>query len=392
MSDRDYYEILGISKSASEDDIKKAFKKSAIKFHPDKFNNAGEKEKKEAEEKFKEINEAYSVLSDPSKRAQYDKMGHAAFKQGAGAGGYGSSGFGGGFEGFGGFEDLGDIFGSIFGDRGGFGGFGSRSGNYAQPGADLTYQLDITLEEAAFGAEKTIKYKRSAKCKTCNGTGGEPGSPLKECSKCKGTGKIKTVQRTILGNFEQVAECDVCHGKGKIPDKKCKTCGGTGITMENVELKRKIPAGISTGQKLRIEGMGEASENGGPNGDLYIIINVKKHKFFTRQGDDVYCQVPITFAIATLGGEIEVPTLEGHKNVKVPAGTQTGKKFKIRDAGIKSLRGSGTGSQIIEVIVEVPVDLNENQKKLLKEFDSSLKEKNYKKGGFFDKLKEKIFS
>ena len=378
MSDRDYYEILGISKSASEGDIKRAFKKAAIKYHPDKYNNAGEKEKKEAEEKFKEINEAYSVLSEPDKRAQYDRVGHDAFKQGAG-----SSGFGGGYGGFGGFEDLGDIFGSIFGNTGGFG----RGGNYVQPGADLTYQLNITLEEAAFGAEKTIKYRRNAKCKACNGTGGDPKGSLRECTQCKGVGKIKKLQRTIFGNIEQIAECDACHGKGKIPEIKCSTCSGVGITTETLELKRKIPAGISTGQKLRIEDMGEASESGGPYGDLYIIINVLKHKFFTRQGDDVYCQVPITFATATLGGEIEVPTLEGHKNVKVPAGTQAGKKFKIRDAGIKSLRGSGTGAQVIEVTVEVPTDLSESQKKLLMEFDDSLNEKNYKKGGFFDRVK-----
>ena len=378
MSDRDYYEILGISKSASEDEIKKAFKKAAIKYHPDKYSNAGDSEKKEAEEKFKEINEAYSVLSDPEKKSQYDQFGHDAYKQGAGQGGFG------GFEGFGGSGGFEDIF-SFFG--GGEGGFGSRSGNYVKPGNDLTMSLDITLEEAAFGTEKVIKYRRGAQCKTCHGTGGEPGSPMKECPKCKGTGKIRGVQRTIFGNMQQIMECDMCHGKGKIPEKKCKTCGGTGIAVENVELTRKIPAGINSGQSLKIVGMGEASENGGPNGDLYVIINVLKHKFFTRQGDDIYCRVPITFANAALGGEIEVPTLEGTRKVKIPVGTQNGKKLKLRDAGIHSLRGNSTGSQIIELEIEVPVDLNENQKKLLQEFDSSLKGKNYKKGDFFSKVK-----
>lgn len=384
MAKRDYYEVLGVAKDASDAEIKKAYRKAAMKYHPDKFSNASEKEKKEAEEKFKEVNEAYQVISDKEKRAQYDRFGHAAFEQG------GPGGFGGGFGGdASGFED---IFSSFFGGgAGGFGGFsgfgGSGRRSYVEPGADLRYQVEITLEEAAKGIEKTIKYKRNGKCGTCNGTGAEPGSAMKKCSKCNGSGRIKTVQRTILGNFESYAECDECHGKGEIPEKKCKTCYGTGIVKETVEQKIKIPAGIDDGQKLRISGMGEASETGGPNGDLYVVIRVKPHELFERRGEDIICEIPITFTTAALGGEVEIPTLNGKKNIKIPAGTQTGKLFKLRGEGIKSLRGSMTGDQLVQVVVETPTDLNEDQKELLRKFEESLKDKNYKK---HKSLKDKI--
>lgn len=384
MAKRDYYEVLGVAKDASEADIKKAYRKAAMKYHPDKFSSASEKEKKDAEEKFKEINEAYQVISDKEKRAQYDRFGHAAFEQGGpGAGG------------FGGFSSEGfeDIFSSFFGGgSGGFGGFsgfggGSSRRNYVEPGADLRYQVEITLEEAAKGVEKTIKYKRNGKCGTCNGSGAEPGSTMKKCTKCGGSGRVKTVQRTILGNFESYAECDECHGKGEIPEKKCKTCHGTGIVKETVEKKIKIPAGIDDGQKLRLDGMGEASETGGPNGDLYVIIRVKEHDLFQRRGDDIICEVPITFTTAALGGEVEIPTLNGKKNIKIPAGTQTGKLFKLRGEGNKSLRSSMVGDQLVQVVVETPTDLNDKQKELLKAFDDSLKDKNYKK---HKTLKDKI--
>ena len=380
MAKRDYYEVLGVAKDASEADIKKAYRKAAMKYHPDKFSNASEKEKKDAEDKFKEVNEAYQVISDKEKRAQYDRFGHAAFEQGGAGGGFNSEGFE-------------DIFSSFFGGgSGGFGGFsgfggGSSRRNYVEPGADLRYQIEITLEEAAKGIEKTIKYKRNGKCNTCNGNGAEPGSTMKKCAKCGGSGRIKTVQRTILGNFESYVECDECHGKEEKPKKKCKTCHGTGIVKETVEKKIKIPAGIDDGQKLRLDGMGEASESGGPNGDLYVIVRVKEHELFQRRGEDILCEVPITFTTAALGGEIEIPTLNGKKNIKIPAGTQTGKLFKLRGEGIKSLRSSMVGDQIVQVVVETPTELNEKQKELLKSFDDSLKDKNYKK---HKTLKDKI--
>lgn len=383
---RDYYEVLGISKGASEDEIKKAYRKAAMKYHPDKFSNASEKEKKEAEEKFKEVNEAYQVLSDAQKRAQYDQFGHAAFEQGAG-------GFGGGFGGFGGAGGFEDIFSSFFGGGGsGFGGFGGFGGSsrrsYVEPGRDLRYQLEITLEEAATGVEKTIKYKRNGKCSSCNGTGAEVGSSMKTCPKCNGKGYVEVTQRTILGNMVSHAECSECHGKGQVPEKKCKTCGGTGITRETIEKKIKIPAGIEDGQKLRLDGMGEASESGGPNGDLYVIIRVKDHAIFERRGTDIYCEIPIKFTTAALGGEVEVPTLKGKKNMKIPAGTQTGKMFRMRGEGIQSLRGSMVGDEIVQVVVETPIDLNEKQQELLRAFEDSLKDKNYKKHKtWLDKVK-----
>lgn len=389
MAKRDFYEILGVSKDASESEIKKAYRKAAMKYHPDKYSNASDEEKKEAEAKFKEINEAYQVLSDSEKKAQYDRFGHAAFEQG-GAGGAG--GFGGFSGGFGNFEDLGDIFGSFFGgNSGGFGGFGGGGfgGRGPEPGADLRYNLDITLEEAAKGVEKTIKYKRQGKCDACDGTGAEKGSKMKKCPKCDGTGTIHVTQRTMFGNFETTQECDECHGKGEIPEKKCKKCHGTGVATETVERKIKIPAGVDDGQRLRISGLGDASLDGGPNGDLYIYITVKKHPFFERNGDDILCEIPITFATAALGGEIEIPTLSGKKNIKIPAGTQNEKMFRLRGEGIQNARGGYKGDLLVKIHIEVPTNLNDDQKELLTKFDKSLKEKNYKANkSFLDKLKD----
>lgn len=384
MAKRDFYEVLGIAKGASDTEIKKAYRKAAMKYHPDKFSGANESEKKEAEDKFKEINEAYQILSDENKRAQYDRFGHAAFENGgAGAGGFG------GFSG--GFEDLGDIFGSFFGGNGGFGGFGGF-GNSRQrgpePGEDLRYNLELTLEEAAKGVEKTLKYKRTGTCKTCHGTGAQEGSKMNKCSKCNGTGTIHVTQRTVFGNFQTAQECDVCHGKGEIPEKKCKKCHGTGIDTETVEKTIKIPAGIDDGQKLRLSGMGNASTEGGPNGDLYVYITVKQHPFFERNGVDIICNVPITFAQAALGGDIEIPTLNGKKTIKVPAGTQNDKMFRLKGEGIKNPRSPYTGDQIVRIKIEVPVNLNSGQQELLKKFDESLKDKNHKDNkNFFDKLK-----
>ena len=384
MSKKDYYDLLGLEKTASENDIKKAYRKLAMKYHPDKFSNASEKEKKEAEEKFKEVNEAYQVLSDADKRAKYDRFGHAAFENGGGgAGGFG--GFG-GFEGFGNAED---IFSSFFGGGGGFGGFGGGRQRGPEPGADLRVDVTLTLEEVAKGVEKEINYRRQAKCKTCNGTGAESGSNLKTCDKCNGTGKIKVTQRTVFGNFQSVEECDKCKGKGKIPEKKCKSCNGTGLERETVKKTVKIPIGIEDGQRLRLSGMGDASTEGGPNGDLYIFIHVKEHDFFVRHGDDIICEIPITFAKAALGGEIDIPTLKGKKSIKIPAGTQNGKVFRLKGEGINNPRGYVPGDQLVKIIIEVPTNLTDDQQELLRKFDESLKDKNYKMNkSFIERFKD----
>ena len=332
MAKRDYYEVLGIDKNAGESDIKKAYRKAAMKYHPDKFANASDAEKKDAEEKFKEVNEAYQILSDSQKKQQYDQFGHAAFEQGG-------AGFGGGFN-AGGF-DFGDIFGDIFGGGGfsGFGGFGGGSSrrNYQEPGDDIRLGLEITLEEAAKGVEKTIKYKRTAQCSHCHGTGGEDGK-TKTCSRCNGKGTILTQQRTVLGVMQSQTVCPDCHGKGKVPEKKCSHCHGVGTEKETIEKKITVPAGIDEGQKLRYSGFGEASENGGPSGDLYIVIRIKKHDIFERYGIDLHCEVPISYATAVIGGEVEIPTLNGKKMIKIPEGTESGKLMRVRGEGIKSLR------------------------------------------------------
>ncbi len=382
MAKKDYYEVLGVSKTASESEIKKGYRKLANKYHPDKVNNSSESEKAEAEKNFKEINEAYQVLSDSTKKQQYDQYGHAAFEQGGGS----SSGGFGGFGGFGG-DDLGDIFGSFFGGSGGFGGRNSRRG--PEPGDDLSYTLEITLEEAAKGIEKVIKYARNGKCKTCNGTGAKPHSKMNKCSKCNGSGRIKKIQRTMLGNFATEDICDVCNGSGEIPEQKCPTCHGKKIVRETIEKTVKIPAGIDNGQKLKLTDMGEASLHGGANGDLFIVIRIKAHDFFERDGSDIYCRIPVGYYTATVGGEIEVPTLNGKKTIKIPEGTQNGKRFSMRDEGIVSLRTGRKGIQYVEVFIETPINLNETQSDLLKAFDESLKDKNYKdKKSFLKKLKD----
>jgi len=358
MAKRDYYEVLGVDKNASENDIKKAYRKAAMKYHPDKFANATDAEKKDAEEKFKEINEAYQVLSDNEKKQQYDQFGHAAFEQGG-------AGFGGGFN-AGGF-DFGDIFGDIFGGGGGFGGFegfsgfgGSSRRSYVEPGNDLRYNLEITLEEAAKGVEKTIKYKRTGKCEHCHGTGAEDDK-MKTCPTCNGQGTIKTQQRTILGVMQSQSVCPDCHGTGKVPEKKCKHCRGTGTVKETVEKKINVPAGIDDGQKLKYAGLGEASQSGGPNGDLYIVIRIKSHDIFVRDGENLYCEVPISYSTAVLG------------------------------EGIKSLRGYGKGDIIVKFTIETPKKLTDKQKELLQKFEDSLNDKNYEQKSSFMKKVKKFF-
>ena len=386
MAKKDYYEILGVPKNATDQEIKKAYRTMAKKYHPDM-----NKDNKEAEAKFKEVQEANEVLSDPQKRAAYDQYGHAAFENG-GQGGFGQGGFGGfggfsseGFGNFGGFEDinLGDIFGDFFG-----GGSSRRSqGPRVKEGADLRYNMTLTLEEVAFGVEKEIKYKRKGKCKTCNGSGAEPGHDMKTCDKCNGSGQIRMQQRSIFGIQTVIHECDKCHGTGKIPEKECHTCHGTGIEKETVERKVRIPSGVESGQRLVVRDGGDAGENNGLFGDLYIFIDVKEHPIFKRKGYDIYCKVPISMTTAILGGEVEVPTLEGKRTIKISEGTQSGKELKLRDKGIRT--SNGTGSEIIEIKIETPTNLTEKQKRILKEFEDSLNKKNYKESNsFLDKMKK----
>ena len=382
MAKRDYYEVLGVPKNASEQDIKKAYRSMAKKYHPDR-----NKDNPEAEAKFKEVQEANEVLSDPQKRAAYDQYGHAAFENGGtGAGGFGGQGFGGFGGGAGGFdfEDLGDIFGSFFGGR-------SRSqGPRVHQGDDLRYNLTLTLEEVAFGTEKELKYKRDGQCKTCHGSGAEPGHNMKTCDKCNGSGHVRVQQRTLFGMTSGIQECDKCHGTGKIPEKECHTCHGTGLERETHTRKVRFPAGVETGQRLVVREGGNAGANGGIFGDLYVYITVAKHDIFERISEyDIRCEVPLKMTTAILGGEVEVPTLSGKKKIVIPEGTQNGKTFRLRNEGIKYGRSENRGDEIVEIKVETPTNLTDKQKEILREFDGSLdNKKNYKKAhSFKDKIK-----
>nr|WP_314114350.1 molecular chaperone DnaJ [uncultured Leptotrichia sp.] len=382
MAKRDYYEVLGVPKNASEQDIKKAYRSMAKKYHPDR-----NKDNPEAEAKFKEVQEANEILSDPQKRAAYDQYGHAAFENGGtGAGGFGGQGFGGFGGGAGGFdfEDLGDIFGSFFGGR-------SRSqGPRVHQGDDLRYNLTLTLEEVAFGTEKELKYKRDGQCKTCHGSGAEPGHNMKTCDKCNGSGHVRVQQRTLFGMTSGIQECDKCHGTGKIPEKECHTCHGTGLEREIHTRKVRFPSGVETGQRLVVREGGNAGANGGIFGDLYVYITVAKHDIFERISEyDIRCEVPLKMTTAILGGEVEVPTLSGKKKIVIPEGTQNGKTFRLRNEGIKYGRSENRGDEIVEIKVETPTNLTDKQKEILREFDGSLdNKKNYKKAhSFKDKIK-----
>lgn len=355
MAKQDYYEVLGLKKGASEQEIKRAYKRLAAKHHPDK--NQGSKD---AESKFKEINEAYEVLGDSEKRAAYDQYGHAAFEQGGGAGGFG--GFGGG--GFGGFED---IFSEMFG--GGFGG-GSRRQRVVR-GDDLRYDIEITLEEAVKGCKKDIRIQTLAECDTCHGSGAEKGSKVETCPHCHGSGRIRRQQ----GFFVTEATCPSCHGSGKKIEKPCKSCHGDGRVQKAKNLSVTIPAGVDTGNQLRLSGEGAAGENGAPAGDLYVVIHVREHNIFERDGSNLYCEVPISFTMAALGGEIEVPTLDGKLKLKIPTETQTGKLFRVRGKGVPSPRGGYAGDLICKVVVETPISLNEEQQELLRKLEESLEGK-----------------
>jgi len=362
MAKRDYYEVLGVAKNASEEDIKKAYRKLAMKHHPDR--NQGDDAKK-SEEKFKEAKEAYEMLSDSQKRAAYDQYGHAGVDPNMAAGGFRG---GPGPEGFGGFaEAFGDIFGDIFGGSGA----GRRGGGGQQVyrGADLSYAMEISLEEAAHGKDTQIRIPSWDSCETCHGSGAKPGTSAKTCSTCGGSGNVHLRQ----GFFSIQQTCPHCHGSGRIIPDPCLTCNGAGKVKKQKTLEVKIPAGINEGMRIRSVGNGEPGTNGGPAGDLYIEIRIKQHEIFERDGDDLHCTVPVPLTLATLGGGITVPTLAGKAEIDLPEGTQHGKTFRLRGKGIKGIRSSYPGDLYCHITVETPVRLTEHQRKLMKELDESLK-------------------
>jgi molecular chaperone DnaJ len=347
---RDYYTVLGVNRDASDDDIKKAYRKLAMRHHPDRA-----PDDKGAEEKFKEAKEAYEVLSDGKKRAAYDQFGHAGVEATAGARGFG------GAEGFGGFSDaFGDIFGEIFGAQRG----GRGTGVYR--GADLRYNLELSLEEAARGTEAKIRIPTMDECATCHGSGAKPGTQPKQCPSCNGRGEVRVSQ----GFFSIQQTCPTCHGTGKIVSDPCAECHGAGRIKRHKTLSVKIPAGVDQDDRVRLSGEGEAGMNGGPPGDLYVVVNLKPHSVFQREGGDLHCEMPVSFATAALGGEIEIPTLDGHANIKIPAETQTGQVFRLRGKGIKQVRGPGHGDLFCHIAIETPVKLTARQKELLREFEA----------------------
>jgi molecular chaperone DnaJ len=381
MAKRDFYDILGVAKNASEDEIKKAYRKLAMKFHPDRNQGQGDaKAAKEAEEKFKEVKQAYEILSDAGKRAAYDRFGHAGVDPSVGGGPRGP-----GAEGFGGFADaFGDIFGDIFGGAMG-GRAGGRSGAYR--GADLRYNMEITLEQAAKGFASDIRVPSWETCETCHGSGAKPGTSAKTCGTCGGSGAVRITQ----GFFSIQQTCPTCHGAGKVIAEPCAACHGEGRIKKHKVLEVNIPAGIDEGQRIRLAGKGEPGRNGGPPGDLYVEIRIKPHEVFQREGDDLHCAVPVSLVTAALGGEVEIATLTEKVSIDIPEGTQTGKTFRLRGKGIKGVRSGYPGDLYCHVTVETPVRLTEKQKKLLREFESSLKEGGARHSpqskGFMDRMK-----
>ncbi|MCB1120037.1 MAG: molecular chaperone DnaJ [Verrucomicrobiae bacterium] len=352
----DYYELLGVEKNVTADELKKAYRKQALKYHPDR-----NPDDKDAEEQFKKVSHAYEVLKDPEKRAAYDRYGPQAFE----GGGMGAGGGGG-------FHDPFDIFREVYeGSGGGFGGIfdelfggGRSSQGGARAGANLQYDLQISLEEAAAGVQKEISFRRAVACDACNGSGAEPGTSKKTCNTCGGVGQVTSSR----GFFRVKQTCPTCHGTGSIIETPCKKCSGEGRVMKASQSTVKVPAGVDTGSRLRLSGMGEAGTGGGPTGDLIIVIHVKDHDIFDREGDDLYCQIPIKFTLAALGGSIDVPTLNGRATLKIPSGTQSGTTFRMRKKGVLSLRGHGNGDQYVTVHVEVPKSLSGKQKDLLEQF------------------------
>ena len=385
MADKkDYYEVLGVNKNSTDDEIKKAYRKLARKYHPD----LNRDDPKTAEAKMKEINEAYDVLKDKEKRAQYDQFGHAAF---SGAG-YGQGTYTGNI-------NMDDIFGHM-GDMGGFGdifeqffnpgGGRSRQKRGPQRGADLRYDLQITFEEAAFGKEMSIKVPRMETCEECGGTGAKKGTKPDECPDCHGTGMRQTTTRTPFGTIANARPCERCHGTGQIVKNPCEHCHGRGKIQVRRDINLKIPRGIDEGQRLRIQGGGQAGERGGAPGDLYVYINIKPHKIFTRQGTDVYCEIPITFVQAALGAKIDAPTIDGKVELTIPEGTQSGEVMRIRGKGIPVLRSEDRGDEFIKIKVLTPRNLTSKQKNLLREFEDGTSDykNNPEKKSFFDKLKD----
>jgi len=351
MSKRDYYEVLGISKDANEAAIKKAFKRSAMKYHPDRNTD-----NPDAEEKFKECKEAYEILCDAQKRAAYDQYGHAGVDPSAGGGpGYGA-----------GAGNFSDIFGDVFGDIFGGGGGGGRSRSYR--GSDLRYNMELSLEDAVAGTTVKIKIPTLVGCKTCSGSGAKKGSSPTTCTTCGGTGQVRIQQ----GFFSVQQTCPHCHGQGKTISDPCNDCHGQGRIEERKTLSVKVPAGVDNGDRIRLSGEGEAGENGGPSGDLYVQVHVKPHSIFERDGSNLLCQMPISVATAALGGELEVPTLNGRVKLKVPAETQTGRMFRLKGKGVKQVRGGAVGDLLCKVIIETPVKLTSKQKDLLREFEQSM--------------------
>ena len=368
MSKRDFYEVLGVSKGADEREIKKAYKRLAMKYHPDR--NQGDAG---AEEKFKEVKEAYEVLTDENLRARYDQYGHAGVDPSQG----------GGHGGFGGGADFGDIFGDVFGDI-----FGGRGGGRRGParGADLRYNMELTLEEAVRGVSKEIKIPTQVHCEVCNGSGAHTGSQAQTCPTCHGSGQVQMRQ----GFFAVQQPCPHCHGRGKIIKDPCRKCHGEGRYQKTKTLSVKIPAGVDTGDRIRLSGEGEAGETGASAGDLYVQVHVREHEIFVRDGNDLYCEVPISFTTAALGGEIEVPTLDGRVKLKIPESTQTGKLFRLRGKGVAPVRGGGAGDLMCKVVVETPVNLDKRQRELLEEFRKSLQSDTShspKASGWFEGMK-----
>lgn len=370
---RDYYEVLGLKKGASSDEIKKAFRKMAMKYHPDR-----NPDNKEAEEKFKEVNEAYAILSDPDKKSKYDKFGHAGVDPNAGFGGAG-------FGGFGGF-DFGDIFSDMFG---GFSGFGGRATEHTGPakGADLQKKIVIDFKEAIFGCKKEIKITKNVRCKTCNGEGNAPGTSKRKCDQCNGTGRTTTIRQTILGQMQSQSICSKCNGSGEIIDTPCPDCHGSGINNKTVKINIDIPAGVDNDSIIPIRGQGEPGPHGGPMGDLYIVISVRPHSTYKRNGDNLYLEMPITFDQAALGTKLTVPGFGETYTYTLPAGSQSGQNFRLKGKGVVNPRTGRRGDLYVTIKIEVPTKLSPKEKKAIREMSDKIKETSYVKKSRFDKLK-----
>ena len=373
MTDRDYYEVLGVSRNASESELKSSFRRLARQYHPDVSDAP------DAEERFKEINEAYAVLSDAEKRSAYDRFGHAGVR-----------GPGGGVDFTVDFTDFADIFGDLFG-FGGFGRSSARTRNAPRRGADLQYRLDLTFEEAVFGVEKEIEITRDEVCTTCGGSGAKPGTSPVRCSTCNGTGEVRQARQTILGSMVQVSTCPTCGGKGETISTPCPTCQGRGLERKTRKKTVSIPAGVDSGTQIRLAGEGQPGENGGPNGNLYIAIQVKKHKFFRRRDYDILLDLNINVAQATLGAKVEIPTVDGPVDLEIPPATQPGKVLKLRSQGVPKLRGNGRGDQLVIINVEIPSRLSSEQRQLFEQLAQSLgSEVRPQERGFMDWLKDAL--